>query len=100
VTGGPFSSSAPKILVAIQDGPATRVFGGIVTDGSITIDYDHEEVPMGIYVTRVPTGKKTVRLDVEFDAQYIGADMKTWADIRTPEEIEAPVRELGGVADG
>lgn len=66
----------PQIIVAIKDGPMVRVFTGIVRDGSIMVH-------------SVPTGRRTVKLEVEFDLDYQGAQMKTWADIKKPEEISA-----------
>ena len=76
--------SGPKIIVAIQDGPRTTVLTGIIQDGSLRLDYDHIDVSMGLYVTEVPTGRKTATLNVVFDVQDMGAQMKTWADIKTP----------------
>jgi hypothetical protein len=87
---GFFGGLRPKIIVAIQDEfGRTTVLTGIVQDGSLRIDYDHEELIAGLYTTHIPTGRKTATLDVIFDVQDYGAQMKTWADIKKPEEINA-----------
>ena len=80
----------PKIIVAIQDGPKTTVLTGLVIDGDLRIDYENEEINTGIYTVHVHTGRKTATLNVVFSIQDMGAQMKTWADIKKPEEINAP----------
>jgi len=87
-------SYGPKILVAIQDGPRTMVYTGILKDGLIKIDTDIEDISEGLYVHSVPTGIRTMKLEAEFFLQYQGGQMKTWADIKDPEEITAGPKEI------
>ena len=87
-----YMGPGPQIIVAIKDGPMVSVYTGIVSDGSISIK--NETMDIGYeneMMTHVqPTGRRTVRLEVEFDLDYLGGQMKTWADIKKPEEIDAP----------
>ena len=84
----------PKIIVAIQDGPMTKVFTGIVLDGSITIDTETIDAEYLSMTHVIPTGRRTAKIEVEFVLQDYGAQMKTWADIKDPEEIEAGRRGI------
>ena len=84
----------PKIIVAIQDGPKTTVYTGIVIDGDIQLDNDYADFTRDLFTYSIPTGRKTIKMRVEFALQDYGPQMKTWADIRTPEEINAPRNEI------
>lgn len=80
----------PKILIAIQDiSGITRIYTGIVREGSISIYYPHAEMRISDYTPpiQVRSGDPLAKLEVTFSLQYQGGEMKTWADIRTPEEI-------------
>ena len=85
-----YMGPGPQIIVAIKDGPMVRVYTGIVMDGSISIGTETMDVDYGMMTHVQPTGRRTIRLEVEFVLDYQGAQMKTWADIKKPEEISAP----------
>ena len=89
-----YMGPGPQIIVAIKDGPQITVYTGNVIDGSISIDTNTIDIDYEMMTHVRPTGRRTVRLEVEFDLDYMGAQMKTWADIKKPEELEEGPRAI------
>lgn len=87
-----------KVILALQSPEGIiMVYTGIAIGVDLTINHNHTEFRAeDSYIPHmVDTGYRTLTVQLEMSLDYMGGQMRTWADIHKPEEIEGR-RQIDG----